>query len=82
MLATAVALVFQDDWEKSFWAGVGGQGRSGHQEHRYFFLGLTINHTFDLFQYNPLKVWLYRGGFARFSNSRFSLDSIEDTCIL
>ena len=27
-------------------------------------------------------MWLYRGGFARFSNSRFSLDSIEDTCIL
>ena len=35
-----------------------------------------------LLQYNPLKVWLYRGGFARFSNTRFSLDSIEDTCIL
>lgn len=33
-------------------------------------------------QYNPLKVWLYRSGFARFSNTRFSLDSIEDTCIL
>jgi tubulin polyglutamylase TTLL9 len=33
-------------------------------------------------QYNPLKVWLYRSGFARFSNSRFSLDSIEDACIL
>ncbi|CAG5134372.1 unnamed protein product, partial [Candidula unifasciata] len=31
--------------------------------------------------YNPLKVWLYRGGFARFSNTRFSLDSIEDTYI-
>ncbi|XP_005091245.1 probable tubulin polyglutamylase TTLL9 [Aplysia californica] len=31
--------------------------------------------------YNPLKVWLYRGGFARFSNTRFSMDSIEDTYI-
>ena len=38
--------------------------------------------SFLFLQYNPLKVWLYRGGFARFSNSRFSLDSIEDTCIL
>lgn len=34
-----------------------------------------------LSQYNPMKVWLYRGGFARFSNTRFSLDSIEDNCI-
>ncbi|XP_048727639.2 probable tubulin polyglutamylase TTLL9 isoform X8 [Ostrea edulis] len=31
--------------------------------------------------YNPLKVWLYRSGFARFSNTRFSLDSIEDTYV-
>ncbi|KAK3749516.1 hypothetical protein RRG08_043422 [Elysia crispata] len=31
--------------------------------------------------FNPLKVWLYRGGFARFSNTRFSMDSIEDTYI-
>ncbi|XP_045194164.2 probable tubulin polyglutamylase TTLL9 isoform X3 [Mercenaria mercenaria] len=31
--------------------------------------------------YNPLKVWLYRSGFARFSNSRFSLDSIEDAYV-
>lgn len=31
--------------------------------------------------YIPLKVWLYRGGFARFSNTRFSLDSIDDTYV-
>ena len=28
--------------------------------------------------YVPLKVWLYRSGFARFSNTRFSLSSISD----
>ncbi|VDQ13659.1 unnamed protein product [Trichobilharzia regenti] len=32
--------------------------------------------------FNPLKVWVYRDGFARFSNTRFSLDSIDDQCIL
>ncbi|CAH8493901.1 unnamed protein product [Schistosoma turkestanicum] len=31
--------------------------------------------------YNPLKVWIYRDGFARFSNTRFSLDSIDDQYI-
>ena len=31
--------------------------------------------------YNPLKVWLYRSGFARFSNTRFSLNSISDTFV-
>ncbi|PVD21451.1 hypothetical protein C0Q70_19624 [Pomacea canaliculata] len=31
--------------------------------------------------FNPLKAWLYRGGFARFSNTRYSLDSIEDNYI-
>ena len=31
--------------------------------------------------YNPLKVWVYRSGFARFSNSRFSLDSIQDAFV-
>uniref|UniRef100_T1J250 Tubulin--tyrosine ligase-like protein 9 n=1 Tax=Strigamia maritima TaxID=126957 RepID=T1J250_STRMM len=30
--------------------------------------------------YNPLKVWLYREGFARFSTIPFSLDSIENMC--
>lgn len=43
-------------------------------------LSLYVFHSY--LQYNPLKVWLYRSGFARFSNTRFSLDSIEDTCIL
>ncbi|KAG2461335.1 TTLL9 polyglutamylase, partial [Polypterus senegalus] len=32
--------------------------------------------------YTPLKAWLYRDGFARFSNTRFSLSSIDDNCIL
>ena len=31
--------------------------------------------------YIPLKVWLYRSGFARFSNTRFSLDSISDAFV-
>lgn len=31
--------------------------------------------------YFPLKVWLYRSGFARFSNTRFSLDTINDSYI-
>ncbi|KAK6185144.1 hypothetical protein SNE40_007440 [Patella caerulea] len=31
--------------------------------------------------YNPIKAWLYREGFARFSNTRFSLDSIDDTYV-
>ncbi|KAE8574253.1 hypothetical protein XENTR_v10003346 [Xenopus tropicalis] len=32
--------------------------------------------------YVPLKAWLYRDGFARFSNTRFTLSSIDDQCIL
>lgn len=31
--------------------------------------------------YAPLKAWLYRSGFARFSNTRFSLDSISDAFV-
>lgn len=31
--------------------------------------------------YNPLRIWLYRSGFARFSNTRFSLESIDDSYI-
>ncbi|XP_033101541.1 probable tubulin polyglutamylase TTLL9 isoform X2 [Anneissia japonica] len=31
--------------------------------------------------YIPLKAWLYRSGFARFSNTRFSLESIDDTYV-
>lgn len=33
-------------------------------------------------QYIPLRAWLYRDGFARFSNTRFTLSSIDDQCIL
>uniref|UniRef100_A0A2K5QHG2 Tubulin--tyrosine ligase-like protein 9 n=1 Tax=Cebus imitator TaxID=2715852 RepID=A0A2K5QHG2_CEBIM len=32
--------------------------------------------------YIPLRAWLYRDGFARFSNTRFTLNSIDDQCIL
>ncbi|XP_060040450.1 probable tubulin polyglutamylase TTLL9 isoform X2 [Erinaceus europaeus] len=32
--------------------------------------------------YIPLRAWLYRDGFARFSNTRFTLSSIDDQCIL
>ncbi|KAF7259679.1 hypothetical protein EG68_03405 [Paragonimus skrjabini miyazakii] len=31
--------------------------------------------------FSPLKTWVYRDGFARFSNTRFSLDSIDDQYI-
>ncbi|XP_051788797.1 probable tubulin polyglutamylase TTLL9 [Erpetoichthys calabaricus] len=31
--------------------------------------------------YTPLKAWLYRDGFARFSNTRFSLSSIDDNYV-
>lgn len=31
--------------------------------------------------YIPLKVWQYRSGFARFSNTRFSMDSINDAFV-
>lgn len=35
-----------------------------------------------IFQFVPLKAWLYREGFARFSNTRYSLSTIDDKCIL
>ncbi|XP_025114783.1 probable tubulin polyglutamylase TTLL9 isoform X2 [Pomacea canaliculata] len=31
--------------------------------------------------YIPLKAWLYRSGFARFSNTRFSMKSIHDSYV-
>ncbi|KAI2649912.1 putative tubulin polyglutamylase TTLL9 [Labeo rohita] len=34
--------------------------------------------TWIMKPYIPLKAWLYRDGFARFSNTRFSLSSIDD----
>lgn len=36
----------------------------------------------SLFQFQPLKVWVYRDGFARLSNVGFSMDSLDDQCIL
>ncbi|XP_017720504.1 PREDICTED: probable tubulin polyglutamylase TTLL9 isoform X3 [Rhinopithecus bieti] len=48
-----------------------------------FFLCLT-GRKFDLrvyvlvMSYIPLRAWLYRDGFARFSNTRFTLNSIDD----
>ncbi|KAJ8303559.1 hypothetical protein KUTeg_019955 [Tegillarca granosa] len=48
---------------------------------RGIFLFRKLKDIIDWKKYNPLKVWLYRGGFARFSNTRFSLESIEDTYV-
>eukprot|EP00794_Sanderia_malayensis_P018747 gene18747-20636_t len=31
--------------------------------------------------YVPIRAWLYRDGFARFTNFRYSLDSIDDTYV-
>lgn len=42
---------------------------------------LHVKISLSLFQYVPLKAWLYRDGFARFSGIRFSLSSIDDKCI-
>ncbi|KAL3321234.1 putative tubulin polyglutamylase ttll9 [Cichlidogyrus casuarinus] len=45
---------------------------------------LLSNRKFDLRVYtlvtsfNPLRVWVYRDGFARFSNTKYTLDSITD----
>ncbi|KAM6378679.1 LOW QUALITY PROTEIN: putative tubulin polyglutamylase TTLL9 [Pluvialis apricaria] len=38
--------------------------------------------TWILKPYIPLKAWLSRGGFARFSNTRFTLNSRGDHCML
>lgn len=31
-------------------------------------------------QFRPLNVWLHREGFARFSHSRYSTNSVDDAC--
>ncbi|KAF3696752.1 putative tubulin polyglutamylase TTLL9 [Channa argus] len=42
------------------------------------FLFRKLKDIMDWKKYNPLKAWLYRDGFARFSSTRFSLSSIDD----
>ena len=43
-------------------------------------LSLLNNCMCPVFQYIPLKLWVFREGFARLSNTRYSVDSIDDTC--
>ena len=43
-------------------------------------LSLLNNIMCPVFQYIPLKLWVFREGFARLSNTRYSVDSIDDTC--
>lgn len=50
---------------------------------KWYEYGYSYNNSYSIFlKYLPLKAWLYRDGFARFSNTRFSLSSIDDQCIL
>lgn len=45
-------------------------------------VSVRVHASVCVFQYVPLKAWLYRDGFARFSSTRFSLSTIDDKCIL
>ncbi|XP_059836400.1 probable tubulin polyglutamylase TTLL9 isoform X4 [Hypanus sabinus] len=45
------------------------------------FLFRRLKDIMEWRKYIPLKAWLYRDGFARFSNTRFSLTSIDDNFI-
>uniref|UniRef100_A0A8C1B9F5 Tubulin--tyrosine ligase-like protein 9 n=2 Tax=Cyprinus carpio TaxID=7962 RepID=A0A8C1B9F5_CYPCA len=51
-------------------------------ENPYLIAGISNTFSLSIFSlldlYIPLKAWLYRDGFARFSNTRFSLSSIDD----
>lgn len=49
---------------------------------KYFFPFPNTRFSYHIFQFVPLKAWLYREGFARFSNTRYSLSTIDDKCIL
>nr|XP_036860532.1 probable tubulin polyglutamylase TTLL9 isoform X4 [Manis javanica] len=42
------------------------------------FLFRRLKDIMDWRKYLPLRAWLYRDGFARFSNTRFTLNSIDD----
>uniref|UniRef100_A0A8C4S7V5 Tubulin--tyrosine ligase-like protein 9 n=1 Tax=Erpetoichthys calabaricus TaxID=27687 RepID=A0A8C4S7V5_ERPCA len=43
-----------------------------------YLIGGEANKFMRVFSFIPLKVYLYRDGFARFSNARFTLSSIDD----
>ncbi|KAK7505808.1 hypothetical protein BaRGS_00003079, partial [Batillaria attramentaria] len=80
------------DWKKGVeYQPIGDQAKEGPETYvvqRYIENPYLIGgRKFDLriyvlvTSYNPLKVWLYRSGFARFSNTRFSLECIDDSYV-
>ncbi|CAF3452230.1 unnamed protein product [Rotaria sp. Silwood1] len=42
---------------------------------------ISSKHDSIVQEYNPLRVWLYREGFARLSGTRYTVESIEDTYV-
>ena len=55
---------FQYNWEKKFGSGVGGQGRSGHHKHRFFFLGLSQGCGNSKILYLPRIMYLSEESFT------------------